>query len=232
MIRAIIFDFDGTLSDRNRNAYDYYSGYLKQYFKDLSDIEYEAVLQDMMFYDCNGTIPIVLRAAPLMNKYGQYLPDDLPEKLAQDFLRDMYTTCVLRDETAAILKDLRGRYKLGLLSNGDSDSQHNKIAKTQTAQYFDEVIVSGDYGIHKPDKRIFEIMAEKLGVNCEECLMIGDVFSTDILGAFRAGMTPVWLCIDREKPADSYKGFRIDSISQIYDVLKKTGEYDESTYHE
>ncbi len=223
MIKAIIFDFDGTLSNRSRNAYDFFRDYLRSHFSDLSDIEYEAVLQDMMLYDCNGTIPIRLRAMPLMEKYGRYLPDDFPERLAEDFLRDMYKSCVLKDETVTVLKDLKERYRLGLLSNGDSKSQHGKIEKTGVGEYFDEVIVSGDYGIHKPDRRIFEIMAGKLGVKCEECLMVGDVFSTDILGAYNAKMRPVWLCVDIERPADSYQGFRIDRFGQIYDVLKKMG---------
>lgn len=221
MLKAIIFDFDGTLSNRTKNAYDFFFEYFRKYFTDFSDLEYEAVMQDMLIYDCNGTIPNAMRTIPLINKYGDHLPENLPETFAQDFLDYMYTTCVLKDETISVLEKLKLKYKLGLLSNGDSKSQHAKIKKVDVAKYFDEIIVSGDYGVHKPDKRIFEIMANKLGVNCNECLMIGDVFSNDILGADNAGMIPLWLCIDNEKPANYYSGYRIDKIEKIFDVLKQ-----------
>ena len=83
------------------------------------------------------------------------------------------------------------------------------------------MIVSGDLGIHKPDARIFDIMAKRLGVKNEECLMIGDVFTTDILGACRANMTPVWVVSDPLRPAESYKGYRIEDLRGIYPILEE-----------
>ena len=58
MIKALIFDFDGTLSNRQKNAYEVFNDYFRKYYPEFSDIEYEALLQDMMLYDCNGSISV------------------------------------------------------------------------------------------------------------------------------------------------------------------------------
>lgn len=224
MIKAIIFDFDGTMSNRQANAYYVFDEYLKPYFKDMSDVEYEAVLQDMMTYDCNGTIKIPYRLAPFVNKYGKYLPEDFVEVFTQWYIDYMWKHSVLKPEAIDMLLDLKKDYKLGLLSNGGSKSQHDKINYVDLPKYFDEVIVTGDYEFSKPDKRIYELMADKLGVKCEECLFIGDTFSSDILGAIRANMVPVWILQLSERPADRYHGYRIEKLTQIYDILKKENE--------
>ena len=73
MIKALLFDFDGTLSDRQMNAYGVFDHYLRPYFKDLDDLEYEAVLQDLLTFDCNGTIPVHTRLVAFFEKYGERL---------------------------------------------------------------------------------------------------------------------------------------------------------------
>ena len=221
MIKAILFDFDGTLSNRQVNAYGVFDYYLRPYFASLSDLEYEAVLQDMILYDCNGTIPVELRLIPFRDKYDKYLPEDFEDKFIPYYFDHMYEFCVLKNETIDVLKKLKGRYKMAVLSNGHSISQHSKIRKVEIEKYFDEVLVSGDIGIDKPDKAIFEYMADKLGVKIDECLMIGDVFSTDIIGAINAGVVPVWMVTDPEKPAYHYKGYRISDLNEIFGILEE-----------
>ena len=221
MIKAIIFDFDGTVSNRQVNAYKIFEEYFKPYFKDMSDIEFEAVLQDMMIFDSNGSMKISYRLAPFIKKYEKYLPKDFEEKFTQWYIDYMWKYSTLKSNFIEIIKDLKKNYKVALLSNGASKSQHDKIDYVDIPKYFDEVIVTGDYEFSKPDKRIYEIMADKLGVKCEECLFIGDTFSSDILGAIRANMVPIWIFPISERPADRYKGYRIEKLEEIYKVLEE-----------
>ena len=221
MIKAILFDFDGTLSNRQMNAYLMFRDFLKPYFPDLNEIEFEAVMQDALTFDCNGTTETHQRMIPFINKYGDLLPDDCNEKFIEFSKMNMYRFAVLKDETIDVLERLKGKYKLCILSNGFSFSQHNKIKQVKIEDYFDVILVSGDLSFKKPETEIFEYAAQQLGVKCEECLMIGDVFASDILGAIRAGMTPVWILEDTERPALDYHGYRIEKLDQIFDILEK-----------
>ena len=219
MIKAIIFDFDGTISNRQENAYGVFNDYFKPYFKDFSEIEYEAMLQDMLTDDVNGTIPVKYRIIPFIAKYKDYLPEDFSDQFIKHFYDYMWKYTILKDETRSVLEKLKGKYKLAILSNGDSTSQHNKIKNVDIDEYFDEILVSGDIGIHKPDKEVFEYLANKLDVKCEQCLMVGDVFSTDILGAIKANMIPVWIIQDEERPSYYYKGYRIRHLDELFEIL-------------
>lgn len=226
MIKAIIFDFDGTMSNRQANAYGVFEEYLAPYFKDLSDIEYESVLQDLMITDCNGSIKISYRLEPFVAKYGKYLPSDFIEVFTKYYMDYMWKYAVLKPDAISILEKLKkDGYKVGLLSNGDSKSQHDKINHCNLQNYFDEIIVTGDYGVSKPDPEIYRIMADKLDVLCEECIYIGDTFSTDILGAIRASMVPVWITQLSERPANRYKGYRIEKLEQLSEIIEKENNH-------
>lgn len=221
MIKAILFDFDGTLSNRQMNAYLMYRDFLKPYFSDLNEIEFEAVMQDMLTFDCNGTTATHQRMIPFLNKYKDLLPDDFNDRFIDFSKMNMWRYAVLKQETIDVLERLQGKYKLCILSNGFSYSQHNKIKQVKIEKYFDVILVSGDLDFKKPEKEIFEYAAKQLGVSCEECMMIGDVFSSDILGAIGAGMTPVWILEDTERPSMDYHGYRIEKLDQIFAILEK-----------
>jgi putative hydrolase of the HAD superfamily len=220
MIKALIFDFDGTLSNRQKNAYEVFNDYFRKYYPEFSDMEYEALLQDMMLYDCNGSISVRTRMYPFIQKYGKNLPDDFTEVFVPYYTNHMFEFCELKQETIEVLEKLKEeKYKLAIMSNGDSFSQHSKIRQVDIEKYFDVVVVSGDIGIDKPDKRIYEYVADKLGVQVKECLMVGDVFSTDILGAYNADMPCAWMKTDPEKQADYYKGYTISDLRQLFEIL-------------
>ena len=221
MIKGIVFDFDGTVSNRSAYAYATYRDYFRPLFADLDDVEFEAVMQDMMLFDVNGIVGIEEKMPPFIRKYADHLPTDFKEKFYPYYKTSMWKYTVLKEETTEVLEKLKSHYKLGLLSNGDPYSQHHKIDKSGIAECFDAILVSGDIGIHKPDPKIFRHMADRLGVKCEECMVVGDVFATDILGAHRAGMLPVWMRTDPEKPAEFYKGYIISDLRELFAILEK-----------
>ena len=201
MIKALIFDYDGTLSNRTESVYCFYSEYLRPFVPQLDDDEYEALLQDLMYYDVNGICTFEERMPPFMSRYGHLFPDGFEQEFKKNFIEKTFNYNVLKEETLEVIEKLKGHYKLAILSNGGSTVQHNKIDHVDIEKYFDEVVVSGDIGIHKPDPRLFEYTLERLKVKADEALMIGDVYSTDILGAKKAGIKPVWLGEDEERRA-------------------------------
>jgi len=87
---------------------------------------------------------------------------------------------------------LKTRYNLHIITNGFEEVQHIKLQQSNLTQYFGVVITSENAGYKKPEKGIFEYTLNKVGVNKEESLMIGDGIETDIAGAIDFGMDSVY----------------------------------------
>jgi putative hydrolase of the HAD superfamily len=54
--------------------------------------------------------------------------------------------------------------------------------------YFDELAVSDEVGVGKPDPRIFQGILEKMGLATQEVLFVGDSLNDDYEGARCAGI--------------------------------------------
>jgi len=89
-----------------------------------------------------------------------------------------------------IVSDLHSQYKIGMLSNIGRGWVDSFFDQHQIHGLFDAVVLSGDEGITKPHPRIFEIMAERLGVKPYECIMIDDL-EPNCAGADVVGMKAI-----------------------------------------
>ncbi|RAP78215.1 HAD family hydrolase [Paenibacillus montanisoli] len=119
---------------------------------------------------------------------------ELGAQLAEQFPAERRKRPYVYDETFAVLDQLKGKYKLLLLTNGSPDLQREKLAGVpDIVPYFDHVIISGEFGQGKPAAAIFHHALERLGIEPEHGIMVGDKLTTDILGANTIGMTSVWI---------------------------------------
>lgn len=87
-------------------------------------------------------------------------------------------------------QSLRAKYKVGMLSNIGIDGMNSFFAAEERQQLFDAVVLSSEVRLIKPDPRIFELMATRLGLLPEECVMIDDV-EANVLGARQAGLQAI-----------------------------------------
>ena len=87
---------------------------------------------------------------------------------------------------------LRGRgVKVALLSNGASATQRGKLERLGLAEAFDEVVISGEVRLKKPEPAIFRLTLRRLGVEAAEAWMIGDDPERDLHPAKRLGLKAV-----------------------------------------
>lgn len=93
-----------------------------------------------------------------------------------------YHYMALTTDTISMLRQLKKRYLLALITNGPSNAQWEKIHKLSLEQYFDIVLVSGDLPWEKPEAKIFQRACEFLNTEADKCIMVGDKLETDILG--------------------------------------------------
>ena len=91
------------------------------------------------------------------------------------------------------LKGLRPHFRLGLVTNGPSAMQRTKLGALALEGYFDVIVVDTEFGHPKPDARIFEHAAARVGLTPGELLFVGNSLEHDIAGARAAGWTSVWL---------------------------------------
>ncbi|XP_015235901.1 PREDICTED: N-acylneuraminate-9-phosphatase [Cyprinodon variegatus] len=100
----------------------------------------------------------------------------------------------LTPEVRSLLKQLRSRYKLLLLTNGDAQTQREKVEAVKCEEFFDAVVIAGDHAEQKPFPSIFQLCFDQLEVEAQECVMVGDNLDTDIQGGFNAGVrATVWI---------------------------------------
>jgi phosphoserine phosphatase len=118
----------------------------------------------------------------------------LGARLAEQFPAERRKRPYVYEETFAVLDKLKGSFKLLLLTNGSPDLQREKLAGVpDIVPYFDHIVISGEFGKGKPSADIFRHALERLGIEPEHGIMVGDKLTTDILGANTIGMTSVWI---------------------------------------
>ncbi|RKD24429.1 haloacid dehalogenase [Ammoniphilus oxalaticus] len=147
------------------------------------------------FHKMREIVPAYRRDAWTMGleQIGVHDPE-LGESLAELFPAERRKRPIVYEETYSALDQLKEKYPLLLLTNGSPDLQKEKLsAVPELAAYFDHIVISGQFGIGKPDHSIFEHALELLSVDNNEAIMVGDKLTTDILGANRTGIPSAWL---------------------------------------
>ena len=218
MIKAVLFDFDETLQDRTLAFEGYMDAMLKKYFPDIDEKTAREYKDDMVKTGNGGYVNRIEWYQALLEKWGY------ADKLSANELAEHYDTTfgdhnVIFEHTVPLLKELKKRGLLvGVITNGPSYLQNHKMDESGLREYCDIVVVSGDLGVHKPDKRIFELTAERLGLKCEECVYVGDHPINDIQGALSSGMSAIRMNWGWFKDKDLRSDVPV--IDDIIDVLK------------
>ena len=230
MIKGVVFDLDHTLFDR----YGTLRAVLPEMYSRMRDSIPENLSQEDFI---EGLI-----AGEKQHIYHgwDYTADRLVEMgifnegtKGADVWRCLFTYCwplaavkyPFTEPTLIRLKEMG--LKLGIVTNGEHDLQWNKLRLLNFDYLFDEIVISGDVGVQKPESKPFEVMSEKLGIEPENLLYVGDNPLNDVEGSRKAGYTPVWVktignwCFDDIEHCE----YEVDTVAEIPDlVLKINGE--------
>lgn len=143
------------------------------------------------------------------------------EKISHDFLIYLSEGHDLLKGAYELIIDLKSRYKLALLTNGISIVQHPRYNNSILYGSFDAFVVSGDLGINKPDKAIFEYTLDKCEINDKSSvLMIGDSLTSDMQGGINAGVDTCWYNPEGKINHSHVKpNYEIKKLHELYQVL-------------
>ncbi|UCD09623.1 MAG: HAD-IA family hydrolase [Dehalococcoidales bacterium] len=92
---------------------------------------------------------------------------------------------------------------MALITNGASEFQRPKIERFKLEQYFDYILVEGEFGAGKPDLSVFVHTLDKLGVTPDQAWMVGDDLKRDIVGANEAGVFSIWVDLQKKGLPDN-----------------------------
>lgn len=92
------------------------------------------------------------------------------------------------------LRQLRGQgIRLALVTNGDAETQRCKIDRFGLAPLFDCILIEEEFGVGKPDERVYRYTLDQLGVKPEETWMVGDNLEWEVRGPQKLGIRGIWL---------------------------------------
>ncbi len=120
-----------------------------------------------------------------------------------------------------LLERLYEDYRLAIITNGLYSVQKKRISESEVSMYFDEIIISEEVGLVKPDPKIFEFALKRLGhANKETALMIGDNLKSDILGGIKSGIDTCWLNPKGlANETDIRPTFELQSVTELESIL-------------
>ena len=113
---------------------------------------------------------------------------------------------------------------MGLLTNGASDLQREKIDGARIGPYFDTTAISGDVGVNKPQPQMFEAILAKLGVQAPEAVLVGNSLVADVAGAQNVGIRTVWLNrTGKENRTETVPDAEILGLEELPELLPTIG---------
>ncbi|MGR3762994.1 HAD family hydrolase [Rossellomorea sp. NS-SX7] len=191
--KAVLFDLDDTLLDRNQAVDKLFSILLETCYEDVEHSVANDMLRKFKKYD-KRSYGDFNKARVLEAFFNEYSPKHkLPPNRFQDFWNHHFPQCFsINQETKNIVHTIKHHAKVAIITNGSIHRQKAKIMNANLHSCFDIVVISEEAGFSKPDKRIFELTLNKLGVQPEEALFVGDDLEKDIGGCQNANMKGVW----------------------------------------
>ncbi|HVX58406.1 MAG TPA: HAD family phosphatase [Candidatus Saccharimonadales bacterium] len=172
MIKAIIFDFFGVLVTEG------FSRFCDKCFPNDQE-KRRAALELVTMHDWGklSQDEYIDGLAKLAGVDRKFVEDHMEDNQANDSLLSYIRT------------ELKPKYKVAVLSNS-GDDYLSKILEKQDAELFEDIILSYQYGLVKPQSAIFDLAASRLGVEPGECVFIDDS-PTHCAGAEGVGMKTI-----------------------------------------
>lgn len=231
-IRAVLFDLDETLIDAQSGleaAHETVVEKLCEYFscgengptrKELSKklTDFDDRMNRKRQYDRNTWWQDLFREVG----FDVELSQDEVEELTRFYWEAYAEAAVPYPPVKFVLKYLSDEdYSLGVLTDMDGSgiSKRERIQPLNFSDLFEVIVVGGeDTPQPKPDSEPFKLAASKLGVEPNECVMVGDKPFTDIKGANSVGMKTI-LVRRRDWGSDEEPDYAIDSLDELLDLL-------------
>ncbi|MCP1124441.1 HAD family hydrolase [Bacillus sp. 3103sda1] len=191
MVKAVIFDLDGTLLDRDSSLKLFIKDQYKRYINELKHVPEELYVNRFIELDNKG---YVWKDKVYERLLQEYVISSLTwEQLLEDYISNFQHHCIPFSNMEHVLQELKNSgILLGMITNGFTEFQLLNIRALGIDKYMDIILVSEQEGLKKPQAEIFLRALESLGVSPEESVYVGDHPENDVVGARNVGMHAIW----------------------------------------
>lgn len=194
----IIFDADETLFDFKKSEKEAFKNAILEF-----DIEYDENYHFKIYHDINSAIwkefeKGLITQEVLKTERFKRLSDKLgirfdEAKFAKAYMRHLANASFLYEDSIALVESLHKNYRLTIVTNGLTDVQDTRVRKSVIAKYFEDVVISEEIQVAKPDPKIFEHALNNIKhTDKSKVLIVGDSLSSDIQGGVNSGIDTCW----------------------------------------
>ena len=227
--KAVIFDLFGTLVENfSSQAYDQVQVQMAK----ILDIPYSKFRQVMLetindkssggYHSVEGNILEICRR---LSTEVNTIQIEQAVTLHYEFSE---STLIIEPKVLEALDTLKSDgFLLGLITNCRPPIP-SAFLQSEFAQYIAVPVFSCEERIKKPSRRIYEIACERLKVQPQECLYVGDGSGEELTGAAAVGMLPILKRVDLtdvydpDRPeVENWEGLAIDEISELSDIVSE-----------
>jgi len=224
-IEGLLLDYGGTIDTNGRHwAVVFYKKYL-QFGLQLSKQE---------FYDAYVFAERKMALEPIIKSYFTF-EDVLSVKVAAQMQylnkEELFSTVGIEivkscnalvggciEQAKPVLKALGKRYKLLIVSNFYGNLE-NVLDDYNLMDYFQGVVESARVGVRKPDPKIYQLGVDALQLSAENCAVVGDSYSKDIVPAKICGCKSIWLQNEGWEDENIAYDINADVVIRSFDSL-------------
>lgn len=230
-IKAVSFDLDHTLYDRNATWDALLPVFRRIYSSDIPDgATDEALLSALKAADYKGTYEETSWPGMYAELTAQHIIS--PKRgfpCFNSFIYEHFPSAIVPypDTYSTLAWCRRKGLHPSVITNGHPKLQERKLAAMDLGPYLDECIICDlDSGAGcKPEPDAFRELASRLALDPAEILYVGDNPRNDIMGAKRAGMKTAWLNVmDNWRDGYERADFEINSLRELPDIISKINE--------
>lgn len=247
MIKAVLFDLFDTLllidkrkgytfTKKSRQGGDVASGLVKMHsylvsvgVKASFDEFYQAYVdaRDALYARVSDFEEphFNIRVVDTLKKLGfdHEISKDIVTSATRVFYEEFMKYIRIDKYTLSVLQNLRGKYKLGIVSNfAIPECAFELMSLHGLDKLFDLIVISGAVNKRKPSPEIFTYALNALGVSASEAMFVGDTADADVAGPKAVGMYSIYLKRRIEEDLENYHpDFIIESLGDLPSVLDK-----------
>ncbi|MBM7693557.1 putative hydrolase of the HAD superfamily [Peribacillus deserti] len=173
--KALLFDLDGTLLERDRSVRLFVKQQYQKYshhFKDISENHY---LHTFISLDQRGYVWKDKVYQTMLENYG--ITDISWEALLDDYIHNFHTNCLPSNNLDAVFNILKEMgFALGIITNGFTEFQLKNIKALGIERYMDVILISEKEGLKKPNTALFQRTLKVLDTAPDQSIYVGDTF--------------------------------------------------------